>query len=181
MKKIAVTTRSQLRIFFSKDTQLYIFMFSKRKKQFWNSNEHILSYIFFGVYEVRWRHKTVWVWHIAKLLPLLHFTFTFMHLADAFIQSDLQLHSGYTFLISTCVPWESNPQPFALLTQCSTTEPHRNTIKQPIGFSFMISCLLLLANSRLIEGRGILCLESIWFENNLSYRMSHQYAANFIT
>ncbi len=29
--------------------------------------------------------------------------------------------------ISKCVPWESNPQPFALLTQCSTTEPHRNT------------------------------------------------------
>ncbi len=29
--------------------------------------------------------------------------------------------------ISTCVPWESNPQPFAQQTQCSTTEPHRNT------------------------------------------------------
>ncbi len=29
--------------------------------------------------------------------------------------------------ISMCVPRESNPQPFALLTQCSTTEPHRNT------------------------------------------------------
>ncbi len=29
--------------------------------------------------------------------------------------------------ISTCVPWESNPQPFTQLTQCSTTEPHRNT------------------------------------------------------
>ncbi len=57
--------------------------------------------------------------------PDLVFTFTFTHLADAFIQSDLQLHSGY---ISMCVPWESNPQPFALLTQCSTTEPHRNTI-----------------------------------------------------
>ncbi len=27
----------------------------------------------------------------------------------------------YVF-ISKCVPWESNPQPFALLTQCSTTE-----------------------------------------------------------
>ncbi len=53
--------------------------------------------------------------------------FTFMHLADAVVQSNLQLHSGYTFLISICVPWESNPQPFALLTQCSTTEPHRNT------------------------------------------------------
>ncbi len=46
-----------------------------------------------------------------------------LHLADAFIQSDL--HSGYTFLISMRVPWESNPQPFVLLTQCSTTEPHR--------------------------------------------------------
>ncbi len=30
--------------------------------------------------------------------------------------------------ISMCVPWESNPQPFALLTQCSTTEPHRSTV-----------------------------------------------------
>ncbi len=44
----------------------------------------------------------------------LYSIFTFMHLADAFIQSDLQLHSGYTFSISICVPWESNPQPFAL-------------------------------------------------------------------
>ncbi len=25
--------------------------------------------------------------------------------------------------VSTCVPWELNPQPFALLMQCSTTEP----------------------------------------------------------
>ncbi len=48
--------------------------------------------------------------------------YTFMHLADAFIQSNLQLHSGYTLSL-VCVPWESNPQPFELLTQCSTTEP----------------------------------------------------------
>ncbi len=61
------------------------------------------------------------------ILNYYYFTFTFMHLADAFIQSDLHLqsdlHSGYTFFISMCVPWELNPQPFALLTQCSTTEP----------------------------------------------------------
>ncbi len=50
-----------------------------------------------------------------------------MHLADAFIQSDLQLQFRLYIFISKCVPWESNPQPFALLTQCSTTEPHRNT------------------------------------------------------
>ncbi len=32
--------------------------------------------------------------------------------------------------ISTCVPWESNPQPFALLTQCSTTEPQERYIQR---------------------------------------------------
>ncbi len=30
------------------------------------------------------------------------FTFTFTHLADAFIQSDLQAYSGYTFFVSIC-------------------------------------------------------------------------------
>ncbi len=49
-----------------------------------------------------------------------------MHLADTFIQSDLQVNSGNKFLISICVPWEFNPQPFALLTQCSTTEPQEH-------------------------------------------------------
>ncbi len=53
---------------------------------------------------------------------------TFMHLADAFIQSDLlwilfRLYIFFFFFISMCVPWELNPRPFALLTQCSTTEP----------------------------------------------------------
>ncbi len=43
-----------------------------------------------------------------------------------FYPKRLPVHSGYTFLISMCVLWESNPQPFAQLTQCSTTEPHRN-------------------------------------------------------
>ncbi len=45
-------------------------------------------------------------------------TFTFMHLADAFIQIDLQCIQAI-HVLSACVPWESNPQPFALLTQCS--------------------------------------------------------------
>ncbi len=30
--------------------------------------------------------------------------------------------------VSMCVPWESNPQPFALLTQCSTTEPQEHLL-----------------------------------------------------
>ncbi len=35
---------------------------------------------------------------------VITFTFTFMHLADAFIQSDLQVHSGYTFLLVHVFP-----------------------------------------------------------------------------
>ncbi len=38
----------------------------------------------------------------------------------------LTVHSGYTFIVSMCVPWELNPRPFALLTQCSTTEPQEH-------------------------------------------------------
>ncbi len=38
------------------------------------------------------------------------------------------MHSGYTCFITMCVPWELNPQPFALLTQCSTTEPQEHSI-----------------------------------------------------
>ncbi len=54
-----------------------------------------------------------------------------MQLADAFIQSDLQCNllqaiHFILFLISMCVPWELNPQPLALLTQCSTTEPQEH-------------------------------------------------------
>ncbi len=41
---------------------------------------------------------------------LLTFTFTFMHLADAFIQSDLHcIQVTVLHLISSCFPWESNP------------------------------------------------------------------------
>ncbi len=59
------------------------------------------------------QHKQA-IWCL-KRKSLNTFTFTFMHLEDAFIQSDLQLHSGYTFLSVYVLPWESNPQPFALL------------------------------------------------------------------
>ncbi len=45
-----------------------------------------------------------------------------MHLADAFIQSDLQwIQAIHFFFISMCVPWELNPQRNALPLS------HRNT------------------------------------------------------
>ncbi len=51
-------------------------------------------------------------------------TFTF---SRRFYPKRLTIAFRLYIFISMCVPWESNPQPFALLTQCSTTEPHRNT------------------------------------------------------
>ncbi len=57
-----------------------------------------------------------------------HLHFAFMHLADAFIQSDLRFRL-YIF-VSMCVPWEFNPQCFVLLTQCSTTEPQEHVTGQ---------------------------------------------------
>ncbi len=50
---------------------------------------------------------------------LFTFAFTFMH----FIQSDLQLHSGYTFSLVHVFPGNRTHN----LLHCSTTEPHRNT------------------------------------------------------
>ncbi len=41
-----------------------------------------------------------------------------------FSQSDFK--SGFTLFVSMCVSSELNPQPFALLTQCSTTEPQEH-------------------------------------------------------
>ncbi len=52
-----------------------------------------------------------------------------MHLADAFIKATYSGFRLYIFMImSMCVPWELNPQPFALLKQCPTTEPQEHTV-----------------------------------------------------
>ncbi len=40
-----------------------------------------------------------------------------------FYPKRLTVHSGYTFIVSMCVPWDTI---FALLTQCSTTEPQEH-------------------------------------------------------
>ncbi len=43
-----------------------------------------------------------WICKVRLQLQYLH-----LHLSDAFIQSDYQV---IHFFVSTCVPWESNPQ-----------------------------------------------------------------------
>ncbi len=61
-----------------------------------------------------------------KITVLVLLDFTFMHLANAFIQSDLQgiqvIHLLYVCSLGI------EPMTFALLTQCSTTEPREDKI-----------------------------------------------------
>ncbi len=45
------------------------------------------------------------------LLKITLFCVMHLHLADVFIQSDLQCIQAIHIFVSTCVPWESNPQP----------------------------------------------------------------------
>ncbi len=59
------------------------------------------------------------------LLYLSNFLF-FLHLADAFIQSDLQCIKVIIFFVSMCVPWESNPQPLRCKRNALPLR-HRNT------------------------------------------------------
>ncbi len=104
---------------------------------------------------------------------IIRFTFTFMHLADAFIQSDL-VHSGYTYFISMCVPWELNPQPFSLLMQCSTTEPQEQMADFETEYVFckdkrlvlIVECLFAKVSTA-NAGAGLLKLCPLLWEQQL--------------
>ncbi len=69
-----------------------------------------------------WSYLIFW-WFLDKIV-LTHtmylFIIIYMHLADAFIQNDLQCIQVIHFL-SVCVPWESNPQPFNAMLYHWTT------------------------------------------------------------
>ncbi len=84
-----------------------------------------------------WRHWLegagvpflVWTNHKNLEYITLHYIYAF---SRRFYPKRLTIAFRLYIFISTCVPWESNPQPFAQLTQCSTTEPHRNTGVHPL-------------------------------------------------
>ncbi len=68
--------------------------------------------------------------------------------------------------ITMCVPWESNPQPFALLTQCSTTEPQEH---QDIESRLLRTlsnrsrgCQTLINLHRVASSRTHLVLQPYW-------------------
>ncbi len=73
------------------------------------------------------------------------------------------MHSGYTFVVSMCVPWESNPQPFVLLTQCSTTEPQELSQRT----NFYQRCCNMTVEQYLLQSYHI------YFSNNCT--LNHTY------
>ncbi len=82
-------------------------------------------------------------------------SFTFMHLADAFIQSDLQLHSGYTFSLVYVFPgnrthnllrWWRNALP---LSHRNTNSVFNNSMHLKIVIYFWILCIFFTNKSKL--------------------------------
>ncbi len=66
------------------------------------------SFVHFILLQIRLQTKQGIIRH--GIFRNIAFTFTFMHLADAFIQSDLHcIQVTVLHLISSCFPWESNP------------------------------------------------------------------------
>ncbi len=49
-----------------------------------------------------------------------------------------------------CVPWEANPQPFALLTTSSTTEPHDHSVFLPLFVLWNISHIIFATEFRML-------------------------------
>ncbi len=87
-----------------------------------------------------------------------------------FYPKRLTVHSGYTF-VSMCVPWELNPWPFALLTQCSTAEPQEQEQYVPShiaaapGEQLGVRCLAQKSHLiHCIEG-GSFTPKSKWLDN----------------
>ncbi len=101
-----------------------------------NQSETLL----FIIYSIRVREFLLFVSKMDIIIEI----YPNLHLADAFIQSNLQCIQAIHFFISKCVPWELNQQPFALLTQCSTTEPQE--LENRNGIIEWLSWVIILPN-----------------------------------
>ncbi len=90
---------------------------------------HLYCLYFIALYSAYTAYKSIQLF--VKCLNIYIFS-------RRFYPKRLTMHSGYTFCISMCVSWESNPQPFALLTQCSTTEPQEMCICYLLNVSIVL-------------------------------------------
>ncbi len=78
-------------------------------------------------------------------------TFTFMHLADAFIQSDLQCIQAIHLYCQYMCSLGIEPTTFALLMQCSTTEPQEHNSKYLERIFTRDSLISLKLNTNIIS------------------------------
>ncbi len=80
-----------------------------------------------GTVQCDWPNTTSHVGNVTPLSIIASFsfqnTFTFMHLSELLSKVAHSAFRLYIVFVSMCVLWELNPQPLALLMQCSTTEP----------------------------------------------------------
>ncbi len=86
---------------------------------------------------VAWAPSVTKSWRLVHIWSSNACSFTFMHLADAFIQSDLQyiqvIH--VFFFISICVPWALNPQVSLFLSRVYDAIVHWCVSRWPSGRS----------------------------------------------
>ncbi len=123
--------------------------------------------------------------HISLLIQMKQpFTFTFMRLADAFIQSDLQLHSGYTFLISMC-SLGIKPTTFcaadAMLYHWATQEHTFHWRKQYYGLRNIVAgSKHILLQTCSFSTTGVLLFSPNLFgwKSKLTYILNGQFLAN---
>ncbi len=85
--------------------------------------------------ELSWNDITVF--QLLSTFPTLHYIYMYAF-SRRFYPKRLTVHSGYTFCVSMCVLWESNPRPLALLTQCSNTEPQEHVHLVAKGYSYIL-------------------------------------------
>ncbi len=113
---------------------LFVFVFVEHKKR--NSKNVIAAVFNIGSVE-KW--VSIYILNKKKLYikVTVRFTFTFtcMHLADAFIQSDLQCIQAIHLYCQYVCSLGIKPTTFALLTQCSTTEPQEHSWTAEINTS----------------------------------------------
>ncbi len=77
--------------------------------------------------------------HHAIFYVTAHYIYIYIYaFSRRFYSKRLTVNTGYTFIVSMCVPWKLNPQPFAQLTQWSTTEPQEH-IRMRSSFQFRSS------------------------------------------
>lgn len=100
---------------------------------------------------------SLWKWKVQRIQMLfilwehpvtsrviLEHPFILMHLTDAFIQSNLCIQAIHFYCMYVC-SLVIEPTAFALLTQCSTTEPQKHFIISKAVYTRFYECISFIS------------------------------------